>query len=433
MLASVSITNFKSYAQANLKLSPLTVLIGANASGKSNAIEALRLLSFLAMGNRLSSMRYAIYEGDGAVRGTVSTLCRRGAESFTLGAQIAPATWNKYSISISQSLDDEVHIIDERITSPSSSVPLFEVVSAREGAGNDLRVAYNNFARGGKKPQVTCTDQQAVLVQLQSAARFEAGHKAAQAQIPKSCEEFQQTLGNALFLDPQPASMRNYSFRTEQVLTPDGSNLSGVLFNLCQSDAGSEVLDLIRSLPEQDISGINFIETPRGEVMVELEETFGHTHEGFDATLLSDGTLRVLSVAAAVLSAPIGSLVVIEEIDNGVHPSRAQMLLQSLSAIAKRRSLSVLISSHNPALLDALPDDAVPNVVFCYRHPERGTSELIRLEDVPDYPELIAQGTVGHLMTTGLIERFVKFHPGPEARTQKSQAWLEQLRRGSAA
>jgi hypothetical protein len=30
----------------------------------------------------------------------------------------------------------------------------------------------------------------------------------------------------------------------------------------------------------------------------------------------------VLAVAAALLSAPAGSLVVIEEIDNGVHPSR---------------------------------------------------------------------------------------------------------------
>ena len=33
------------------------------------------------------------------------------------------------------------------------------------------RVAYNNFARGGKKPKVVCIDQMAVLVQLQSSAR----------------------------------------------------------------------------------------------------------------------------------------------------------------------------------------------------------------------------------------------------------------------
>ena len=103
--------------------------------------------------------------------------------------------------------------------------------------------------------------------------------------------------------------------------------------------------------------------------------------------------MRVLAIAAAILSAPPG-LVVIEEIDNGVHPSRAAQLLNQVSRIAKARNLRVLISSHNPALLDALPDDAVPDVVFCYRDPADGSSRLIRLADVPDYPELIAQGTV---------------------------------------
>lgn len=88
----------------------------------------------------------------------------------------------------------------------------------------------------------------------------------------------------------------------------------------------------------------------------------------------------------------------------------------------------MLISSHNPALLDALPDDAVPHVVFCYRDPEDGSSRLMRLADVPDYPELIAQGPVGHLMTRGILDRFVKEHPGPQQRKERAQAWLNELR-----
>ncbi len=103
---------------------------------------------------------------------------------------------------------------------------------------------------------------------------------------------------------------------------------------------------------------------------------------------------------------------VIEEIDNGVHPSRAAMLLEQISTLAKRRKLRVLLSSHNPALLDALPDSAVSSVVFCYRDPRNGSSRLVRLQDLPDYPGLIAQGGIGHLMTTGVLERFVKNHPG---------------------
>ena len=49
MLSSFTIQDFKSYRKATLDLAPLTVLIGANASGKSNAIEALRLFSWIAL------------------------------------------------------------------------------------------------------------------------------------------------------------------------------------------------------------------------------------------------------------------------------------------------------------------------------------------------------------------------------------------------
>jgi len=69
--------------------------------------------------------------------------------------------------------------------------------------------------------------------------------------------------------------------------------------------------------------------------MVRLTETFGGRAELRDGAVLSDGTLRALAIAAAVLSVTEGSLVVIEEIDNGVHPSRAKLLLDTLYDIAK--------------------------------------------------------------------------------------------------
>ena len=324
--------------------------------------------------------------------------------------------------------DDDLHISNEILTGPDERVPLFQIVSSHE-AGGDVWVAYNNFARGGKKPQLRCTDQMAVLAQLQSSARFAAGQKTAQTVIPDIATKFQDWLSNVVFLDPQPAAMRGYSFATERILTGSGASLSGVLYNLCEEPSvRRELLQFVEALPEQNIGKMDFIETPRSEVMVKLTETFGGRNSGYDATLLSDGTLRVLAIAAAVLSAPEGSLVVIEEIDNGVHPSRAEQLLDRLLRVATRRNLRVLISSHNPALLDALPDDAVPDVVFCYRDPESGTSRLTRLMDIPDYPELVAQGAVGHLMTRGTIERFVKAHPGPRERRRLARSWLSDLR-----
>ena len=427
MLSSFTIENFKSYREATLKLAPLTVLIGANASGKGNAVEALRLLSWLAQGNRLGSIRYAVQEGDQALRGTIRDLTHRNRGKFSLSCLTTHPTWNAYSITLQIQDDDELHITDERLTGARQKVPLFEVAYTHE-SGADIWVAYNNFARGGRKPQVVCVDQMAVLVQLQSSARFGGGQRMAQRVIPEVTKQYQGWLSNIVFLDPQPSTMRDYSFTTERTLTGDGANLSGVLFNLCREQATKrEVLQFVQALPEQDIRRIDFIETPRSEAMVTLTETFGGGRTKYDATLLSDGTLRVLAIAAAVLSAPEGSIVVIEEIDNGVHPSRAEQILSQISRIAEERGLRVLISSHNPALLDALPDDAVPNVVFCYRGPETGTSRLVRLADVPDYPELIAQGAVGHLVTRGILDRFVKRHPGSEERRRRAHSWLKEL------
>ena len=42
-----------------------------------------------------------------------------------------------------------------------------------------------------------------------------------------------------------------------------------------------------------------------------------------DARLLSDGTLRMLAVVTALETVPTGSRIIIEEFDNGLHPSRA--------------------------------------------------------------------------------------------------------------
>lgn len=72
----------------------------------------------------------------------------------------------------------------------------------------------------------------------------------------------------------------------------------------------------------QNILDISFIETDRDDVMVRLIESFGGQSRKVDAPFLSDGTLRVLAVTAALLTAPEGALVIIEEIDNGVHPGR---------------------------------------------------------------------------------------------------------------
>lgn len=442
MLTAITLEDFKSYRSARLPLAPLTVLIGANASGKSNAIEAMRLLSWLAQGQKLSAIQYAVQSGDRVVRGTVEDLPFERGDAFGLGAETDRAEWNRLTMRV-QRRADGLHIVAETLTHNGANVPLYTLDQPSGERGTDCGVAYNNFARG-KKPHVTCSDQQAIFTQLTSPATFEAAHKDARARIPPVVQALERWLSDMLFLDPVPARMREYAFPSDKKLQGDGRNLSAVLYNLWGADRDKAIeaareneepyktqrqaiLSFIQSLPEQDIARLSFLEEPRGGVMVQLTETFGGRSRDVDASLLSDGTLRVLSIAAAMLSAPEGSLVVIEEIDNGVHPSRARHLLENIRAIAERRGLRVLLSTHNPAMLDALPDAALPDVLFCYRDPHDGSSRVVRLQDVPDYPELIAQGSLGALVTTGALERFVKQSQTLD-RKARALAWLEAIR-----
>jgi predicted ATPase len=155
-----------------------------------------------------------------------------------------------------------------------------------------------------------------------------------------------------------------------------------------------------------------------------LVETFGGTDRKWSVELLSDGTLRVLAIAAALLTVPEGATVVIEEVDNGVHPSRAKLLLKTMREQAVKRHIRLLLSSHNPALMDALPDEAIGDVVFCYRDPEKGDSRLSRLSDITDYANLVSQGPLGELVTNGIVDRFIKSPVTPEMKKHKALEWL---------
>ena len=230
------------------------------------------------------------------------------------------------------------------------------------------------------------------------------------------------------FFDFQPSNMRKESIVSKE-LNYNGSNVAGVLSHTLDknSDYKNKLLNFIKYIPEQNIVDIRFCVDSRRRVEFVLIEKFGRNKRECPMDLLSDGTLKVLGIAAALLSVPEGSTVVIEEIDNSIHPTRAHEILSLLRQYAKERQLNLLLSTHNPALMDALPDEALADVVFCYRDPKQGDSKLVRLGDLDDYLGLVAQGTLGDLVTQGIVERFVKHPTTPEQRKKQALDWLNQL------
>lgn len=431
MLAAFVLVNFKSYERARLPLAPLTLLVGANAAGKSNLIEGMQLLAWLARGRRLADLSAAMKTGELTIRGLLADFpLDPNAE---IGFQCSlPDAGGEPSLDLSVGLRTDnggPRIVSEELeaSDTTQAIPYYyRIETPAASHGSEVSVAYNNFTRGRVKPHITCIDQQAMFTQLLTPARFE--HTAAQEKIPRAALRVQRALTSTLFLDPNPKEMRGWAYADEHELRGNGSNVSSTLKRLCDAGEKDAVLAFVRKLPEQDISDIEFLTTARNEVMVRLTETFGSRAEGRDAAVLSDGTLRVLAIAAAVLSVAEGSLVVIEEIDNGVHPSRAKMLLEALYATAQKRSLRVLLTTHNPALADATPAAAIPDVIASYRDARTGGSCLQRLADLDDYAALVAQGPLGFLLSSGTLDRYLKKRRDAQERERQGQEVLELFR-----
>jgi predicted ATP-dependent endonuclease of OLD family len=83
MLREIRFENWKSFKHATLYLDPLTVLIGTNASEKSNTLDGLQLLNRLAHGGNVTS----VLAGDvtiKGIRGGLEWACLKPNEKFAI-------------------------------------------------------------------------------------------------------------------------------------------------------------------------------------------------------------------------------------------------------------------------------------------------------------------------------------------------------------
>ena len=429
---SITIKNFKSYKEATLPLAPLTLLIGANASGKSNAIEAFRFLSWVAGGERLSTLKNRVNDSDKIIRGNVSDLPFRETEQFVLSFSADSSNYE----SIFNIRFNEIYFGFEIIeTENENFIFTFDDV-ADDGIYVSQESLSNNFEIDDNKTifSIKNSDYSDVFNLSKELLSFFLKENGSPYKIEKIYNDInflKSLILNAYFFDFVPSQMR-YESLSEKDLRSNGQNLAGVLHYLCEkdrhaSDNKTKLLNLIKSLPEQNIIDIKFYVDHRERVEFALIENFGNTPKEFPMDLLSDGTLKVLAIATALLSVSTGSTLVIEEIDNSIHPSRAHDILSLMRQYAEERGLKLLLSTHNPALMDAIPDEALADVVFCYRDPRQGDSRLVRLGDLDDYVGLVVQGSLGDLVTRGIVERFVKHPKTKEEKKKQALDWLNQM------
>ncbi|MDE0103514.1 MAG: ATP-binding protein [Bryobacterales bacterium] len=74
--------------------------------------------------------------------------------------------------------------------------------------------------------------------------------------------------------------------------------------------------------------------------------------------IVSDGTLRLLALCAICVNPWNGSLVALEEPENGVHPRRVALIAKMLTSLALDQRRQVIVTSHSPLFCDAVLKEA---------------------------------------------------------------------------
>ena len=440
--------NFKNFAEAELDLDqPATLLIGPNGSGKSNLIEAVELLSFLTGGHRLHEVTDIGREGAMEVRGGLEACARIGSDEFTLGIKtevvlsgtVLP-TPIQYEITIR--VRPEPRIVGELLKQPGRNLPIFEIQPQESDTPSaDNQVQYDNNAQGRNKPIESIAADRSALSQY---PRFALRNK----ELPETLALIDGLLARLeppSVIDPIPKQMRGFARRTETQLARNGYNISPVLLDLSlekpvstKDSAGKlqrqllhrrDVLERIRKriaqLPDEPFAAFEFIRTRKsGDVMFAFKS--GARGETIDARLVSDGTLRALAIFTALEISPAGSRLILEELDNGVHPSRVPVLAEALFECAGRNSLHVLATTHNPATMNALGQEQLDSVILVVAGGNEGTARLIRLRELPGYVDFIERGRLGDLVTCRVYQQHLA--PGYESeRKAEIEGWINSL------
>lgn len=363
MLTTLTLDNFKSFRHAELELSRLTLLVGANASGKSNVFDAIRFLQGLGLGMSPADVLRGRLEGGReiwpGIRGGAGEIVRYAERQLRLRS-----LWSREGISYHHEI--------AYTTDPPLGITV-------EHAG---RAGQNPIYGGDNLSMLGYVKKGDLLAPLVDAIR------------------------SASFLDINPRRMRDYVPKSSIQLGSEGQNVSAAVYQLCQEEGRKQdLLDWISELCAPELSDIDFVLTELGDVMLVLVEKDGAR---ISARSLSDGTLRFLGELTALLTAPPGSLLLIEEIENGLHPARIHLLVELLTGLTAERDVQILATTHSPQVLGALavadPELAKAALVFGRAPDEPGTIAR-RLGDLPHFEEVAERRGIEHLFTTQWLER----------------------------
>lgn len=413
MIQTLTLKNFKSFSEpkghegpwegASIDFGGLSLIVGTNASGKSNIRDGLRFIHAISRGYSLAEIIGEKY-GEGGepqwkgIRGGVRETVTRDGDSldtqFTISVQTDLADVDgggrtEYSITVDVGDRSRApFVIHESLS--LSGWPVFET----KGPAGPRHVLVSIPTESA---EVSVGNEQPTISPLSHDETFD---------IARHCRAFIRTISSVRFLDLDPNSLRRPSIPGQTVLGDKGENLSSVLQAICNDDSSKEsLIDWTRELTPLDVVDFNFPEVSlEGKIQLQLVEQRGRQ---ISAESASDGTLRFLAFAAAVLGTEPARFYFFEEIENGIHPNRAHLLISLLQTATRKSNIQVVGTTHSPALLNYLDEEALRDASLIYR--VGPVSKIAKFSDIQALWQTPAGTRPGDLLGSGWFENVAAY------------------------
>ena len=422
MFKKLTLQNWKSFRYAELPIDSLTILIGTNASGKSNVVDAFEFLKRVIDQQNINSI---LNEGNGTIpiRGGAKNIVCQGMNEFSLTLlmqELNQLIECEYTIKVKPLNKPIEYIENKSIFERNENGELKKLPSPVDGIAaqqlSTIALDIEAINRVGQDAYLSNMSHETINAFSLALETYASTRKSFLNSYRKMESIVTEGWNEIFILNFDFRNIGSYS-PVSNYLDSHGSNLAGFIASLepdRKAQLESQLTEYLNHLPELEISKV-WVETVgrlNSDAMIYCEEKWGNSGESviLDARSMSDGTLQFLTIMTAILTRPTGSQLIIEEIDNGLHPSRAKFLIELLRDIGADRQVDVLITTHNSALLDALEPDMMPFVIVAHRDQETGESKLTPLDELEDLPKLLASGSLGNLVTRGAIERSISRH-----------------------
>ena len=420
MITSLRLVNFKNFADETLRAGRFTVVVGTNASGKSNIRDAFRFLHGIGRGYTLSEIIGGKYGPGGqmewaGIRGATNEIVRFGQPGFSLEVETDQFV---YAITASEDRNNpglfRVEREELRIKIHPDVDFTHTIYTSHPGKGDPVHAQSDDnyllirMAKKGEQrkygSRVQVRPDQPALTQLHE-------HRYILRTFKRISERVAHVLASVRFLDLVPDLMRQAAFPGQTILGDSGENLPTVLREICADPQRKETLAAwTRELTPMDVRDFEFPTDPlTGRVQLVIREANDRAVSAYSA---SDGTLRFLTTLAALLGTNPAGLYFFEELDNGIHPSRLRLLIDLIEGQTAKGESQVVTTTHSPDLLALVNDRTFETTSVVYRDEDSADGIIRPVAELPKARELRRTQGLGRLHTTGWMEDTLAFSDG---------------------